>query len=121
MPVLTDIFYFRILLEQSGSGSRVKWFGQDGRLVALPDPVLKRPTRPPILEDSDIILEPETYFCPPFLAGQSASEDLAFGKFSGFSHCQLDVSHNFDLYKHDVPYEKGLFIPFCHKLLNTRH
>ena len=92
MPVLTDIFYFRILLEQSGSGSRVKWFGQDGRLVALPDPVLKRPTRPPILEDSDIILEPETYFCPPFLAGQSASEDLAFGKFSGLSHCQLDVS-----------------------------
>ena len=99
--------YFRILLEQSGSGSRVKWFGQDGRLVALPDPVLKRPTRPPILEDSDIILEPETYFCPPFLAGQSASEDLAFGKFSGLSHCQLDVSLFF----------RGTF----HNMFQTRH
>jgi hypothetical protein len=73
------------------SSSRVKWFGEDGRLVALPDPILKRPTRPPNLDDSDTIVEPDTYFCPPFFGVQSATDDLSFGKISGQAHCQLDV------------------------------
>ena len=28
------------------------WFGQDGRLVALPNPIQRMATRPPILDDS---------------------------------------------------------------------
>jgi len=83
---------FRILMEQSGVSSRAKWFGEDGRLVALPDPILKRPTRPPILDESDAVIEPDTFFCPPFMGGQSGADDITYGKFSGLSHCQLDVS-----------------------------
>ena len=28
------------------------WFGQDGRLVALPNPIQRKATRPPVLDDS---------------------------------------------------------------------
>ena len=80
----------RIFLEKSSSGGRAKWFGEDGRLVALPDPILKRPTRPPNLDESDAPADPETFFCPPFFGVQSTNDEM---KFSGNqSHCQLDVS-----------------------------
>ena len=87
------IFPLRILLEQSGSGDQVRWFGEDGRLVALPDPILKRPTRPPNLDESDVTMDPDTFFCPPFFGVQSANDDLSFGKIFGHSqNCQIDVS-----------------------------
>ena len=85
--------HYRILLEQSGPGEHVRWFGEDGRLVALSDPVLKRPTRPPNIDESDVSLDPETFFCPPFFGVQSTNDDLSFGKIFGHSqNCQIDVS-----------------------------
>jgi len=29
----------------------MKWFGEDGKLIALPDPVREVPSRPPIIDD----------------------------------------------------------------------
>jgi len=29
----------------------MKWFGEDGRLLALPDPVIEISSRPPVLDD----------------------------------------------------------------------
>jgi len=29
----------------------MKWFGEDGKLLALPDPVREVPSRPPIIDD----------------------------------------------------------------------
>ena len=43
--------YFRILREcqtEDGDGGAVgKWFGADGRLAALPNPLAREPARPP--------------------------------------------------------------------------
>ena len=84
---------YRVHLEKSSSGGKVRWFGEDGRLVALPDPILKRPTRPPNLDESDAPVEPDTFFCPPFFGVQSATDEITYGKFSGgITHCQLDAS-----------------------------
>ena len=45
-------FEQRILKEQEvRHESSSKWFGSDGKLVALPNPVTKTATRPPIFDD----------------------------------------------------------------------
>ena len=51
---------YRILKERSviqkkdhAAGTKHNpWFGQDGRLVALPNPIQRKATRPPVLDDS---------------------------------------------------------------------
>ena len=56
---LNDYIY-RILKERSmmktkDQGGIIRqnpWFGQDGRLVALPNPIQRMATRPPVLDDS---------------------------------------------------------------------
>ena len=35
------------------------WFGEDGKLIALPDPLKEVPSRPPIVEDIEPALETE--------------------------------------------------------------
>ena len=58
----------RILKEQNDQPS--KWFGTDGKLVALPNPLRKKPTRPANLDDDSVSSnDPLTYFCPPSLPG----------------------------------------------------
>ena len=57
---IIDIFPFtnfaRILKERSVKDGtdhhRNPWFGQDGRLVALPNPIQRMATRPPVLDES---------------------------------------------------------------------
>ena len=39
----------RVLMEKSNS----KWFGTDGKLTALPNPIQKKATRPPNYEDQE--------------------------------------------------------------------
>ena len=47
-----------------------KWFGTDGKLVALPNPLRKKPTRPINLDDDTVSSnDPLTFFCPPTLPG----------------------------------------------------
>lgn len=89
---LKKYFDCRILLEQPDSTSKSRWFGQDGRLVALPDPILKNPTRPPVFEDLENQTDLPTYFCSPLPNGQTGIDDFVHGKYTGLSHCQLDVS-----------------------------
>ena len=38
--------------DQGGIIRQNPWFGQDGRLVALPNPIQRMATRPPVLDDS---------------------------------------------------------------------
>ena len=48
-----------------------KWFGTDGKLVALPNPLRKKPTRPINLDDDTVSSnDPLTFFCPPTLPGK---------------------------------------------------
>ena len=52
------LLYCRILKERSMNKIKNQttrsnpWFGQDGRLVALPNPIQRMATRPPILDES---------------------------------------------------------------------
>jgi len=42
----------------------MKWFGEDGRLLALPDPVKEVSSRPPIIDDEGPALTtPFKYVC----------------------------------------------------------
>ena len=60
----------RILKEMSIRGQQTtQWFGTDGRLVALPNPLRKKPTRPDNLDEESCFNEPLTYFCNPTLPG----------------------------------------------------
>ena len=60
----------RILKEQSVKGTEnCNWFGSDGKLVALPNPLSKKATRPPNYEDESNMTDPLTFFCPPTLPG----------------------------------------------------
>ena len=38
--------------DQGGIIQQNPWFGQDGRLVAMPNPIQRMATRPPVLDDS---------------------------------------------------------------------
>ena len=58
-----------------------KWFGTDGKLVALPNPLRKKPTRPINLDDDTVSSnDPLTFFCPPTLPGKGV-EGLGILKF----------------------------------------
>ncbi len=86
-------------------GERKRWFGRDGRLVALPDPTLRAPTRPVTYEDEDVgaagagpgsscgaavgtSAAVETAFCPPNLPGPdgapAGTEQPGLVRASGF-------------------------------------
>lgn len=106
----------RILHEHEGGGARAgerkDWFGRDGRLVALPDPVQRKPTRPTLYEDAPAPAV-ETVFCPPNLpprgeagaaagtehpglvrpltSGADDAGDAAERGAGGLAHCQLEV------------------------------
>ena len=82
----------RILKEQETNQSSSKWFGNDGKLVAQPNPIMKKATRPPIF-DEDLNDEPLTYFCPPTLPGPEGlpAPVNPSGSISSISKCQLEI------------------------------
>lgn len=92
----------RILLEQtSNQEQKSKWFGADGKLVALPTPILRRATRPAYLDD-DLVDEPLTYFCPPTLPGPDGLPMPVnpSGKMPNITQCQLEVDLSSIVFEH---------------------
>ena len=100
----------RILREQAEADNRKRncWFGQDGRLIALPNPIQRMSTRPLSLESNQ---EPLTVYCYPTMSmteGQSGfggiPVDGATGsmRWSGGSppHCQLDIDIGSVVFNH---------------------
>ncbi len=86
--------YFRIL----NTGSHVPWFGEDGKLVALPNPIQRKATRPPNFEDtmSDDVEQSLTFFCPPSLPGPDGTPAPIqnSGRMASITQCQLEASIN---------------------------
>ncbi len=82
-------------------GERKTWFGRDGRLVALPDPTLRAPTRPEGPREDEDEDEGLSVFCPPNLPmGRevAGTEQPGLVRTSGgaggagrLAHCQLEV------------------------------
>ena len=98
----------RILKEQSILGQQSsKWFGTDGKLVALPNPLRKKPTRPTNLDDDNGAVgstcnDPLTFFCPPSLPGPDGLPMPVnpTGKMSSISQCQLELDLCSILFEH---------------------
>ena len=94
----------RVLKEQENQGlNQSKWFGTDGKLVALPNPLRKKATRPSNLDD-DLVSDqdPLTFFCPPTLPGP---DNLPVpvnpsGKMSSISQCQLEIDLSSIVFEH---------------------
>ena len=99
----------RILREQSegANGKRNCWFGEDGRLVALPNPIQRMSTRPMSSESSQ---EPLTVYCYPTMSMTDKTVsggipvDVSAGpmRWSGGSapHCQLDIDLGSVVFNH---------------------
>jgi hypothetical protein len=51
MSNTADIVYLQ------GHESAKKWFGEDGKLLALPDPLKVMPSRPPVTEEVEPYLQ----------------------------------------------------------------
>ena len=86
--------------------SKESWFGRDGRLVALPDPIQRKSTRP-IVYDSPAT---DTVFCPPNLPGPDGApagteqpglvNTIISNNAQNFTHCQLEVDLNSIVFDH---------------------
>ncbi|XP_052775366.1 coiled-coil and C2 domain-containing protein 2A-like isoform X2 [Mya arenaria] len=93
----------RLLKEiQSGRESSRGWFGEDGRLLALPDPLRSSPSRPPISEEVEPILQLD------FKKAVIREFDNRYidGMTSGVGHYQLDVDINQVEFSHHHLYSK---------------
>lgn len=84
-------------LEGWRQGESKRWFGQNGKLLALPNPILKHSTRPAESDDLDPALE--TVYCPPHKPGpngEPAGTNIPGSgqnqAMSGLVHCFLEVS-----------------------------
>ncbi len=99
---------FRILRETSNisADERPVWFGSDGRLIALPNPLARNPARPPAYNSDTQIPDPadyqpelETVYCEPTIPGPdgqpAGTADLPGRVFNtgrkGLTQCQLEV------------------------------
>ncbi len=85
-------------------GSQVPWFGEDGKLVALPNPIQRKATRPPNFEDSmsDDVEQSLTYFCSPMLPlpdGTPAPIQNS-GRMASIAQCQLEVDISSIVFDH---------------------
>ena len=89
----------RILKENSDRNSA--WFGTDGKLVALPNPLRKKATRPTNFNQENSEL-PMTYFCPPMLPGPDGLPLPVNpgGKMPSITQCQLEVDLSSIVFTH---------------------
>ncbi|XP_050400906.2 coiled-coil and C2 domain-containing protein 2A [Patella vulgata] len=73
-----------------------KWFGEDGRLIALPDPLKKHPSRPAMTD------EPEPYLETVFRKAIMRDFDCRYidGAVDGYGRYQLDVDINSIVFSH---------------------
>ncbi|KAL3869795.1 hypothetical protein ACJMK2_042432 [Sinanodonta woodiana] len=87
----------RLLKEaEKGRLSSKKWFGEDGRILALPDPLRGTPSRPPVPE------EPEPHLETVFRHATMREYDTRYidGAIEGGGHYQLDVDINSIVFSH---------------------
>lgn len=92
----------RIIMEQNCLGlQESKWFASDGKLIAMANPLRKKPTRPVDLNEDMPSSEPLTYYCQPTLPG---SDGLPMpvnpSKIPSISHCQLEVDLSSIVFEH---------------------
>lgn len=87
----------RVLMEKGNS----KWFGTDGKLAALPNPIQKKATRPPNYEDQENCHL--TFYCAPTLPGPDGlpTPVTTTGKLANsVSQCQLEVDLSSIIFDH---------------------
>ncbi|KAK3580952.1 hypothetical protein CHS0354_006977 [Potamilus streckersoni] len=87
----------RLLKEaEKGRLSSKKWFGEDGRILALPDPLRGTPSRPPVPE------EPEPHLETVFRHATMREYNTRYidGAIEGGGHYQLDVDINSIIFSH---------------------
>ncbi|KAL4236189.1 Coiled-coil and C2 domain-containing protein 2A [Mactra antiquata] len=78
----------RLLREaQSGHENCKKWFGEDGKLLALPDPLRSQPSRPPVTEEVEPYLQ--TVYKKAII--REFDNRYIDGTTEGGGHYQLDV------------------------------
>lgn len=100
------IWNFRILKERQSGNAGQNWFGRDGRLVCLPNPIQRKPTRPIVYEENPPAIE--TIYCPPNLPGpngEPANTDQPWmaglsNQQSGLTHCQLEIDVSSLVFEH---------------------
>ena len=87
----------RIIMQSQNS----KWFGTDGKLVALPNPVGKKATRPPHFEE-DQDHGTTTFYCPPSLPGPDGlpAAVTPSGKMANIQQCQLEIDLSSIVFDH---------------------
>ena len=90
----------RILMENEEQNNS-KWFGTDGKLVALPNPIQKKATRPPNYEDYEN--DHLTFYSAPTLPSADGlpTPVTTTGKLANsMSQCQLEVDLSSIIFDH---------------------
>ncbi|XP_023679549.2 coiled-coil and C2 domain-containing protein 2A isoform X5 [Paramormyrops kingsleyae] len=83
-----NILENRILQQDEGK----KWFGDDGRVQALPDPIKQSPTRPPLFSlEGDLDPALQTVYRKALKSKHAGRYIPGAGPGEGHRHCQLDV------------------------------
>ena len=82
---------FRILEERKHTNLQASsWFSPDGTLVALPDPVNPRPSRPSGIDAAEDDCSPLSVYVPA-VAASLEQQMIASSALFGGAHCQLEV------------------------------
>ncbi|XP_077862043.1 coiled-coil and C2 domain-containing protein 2A-like [Saccoglossus kowalevskii] len=81
-----------------------KWFGDDGRIKALPDPLKSQPTRPPVIEPEDIDPYIQTDYTKAYFVDFDSRFIDGFGE--SYGKFQLDVDVNAITFTHHSLFSK---------------
>ncbi|XP_070555815.1 coiled-coil and C2 domain-containing protein 2A-like isoform X3 [Ptychodera flava] len=81
-----------------------KWFGDDGRIIALPDPLKDQPTRPPVIEPEDIDVFLQTDYKKAYVVDFDSRFIDGLGETYG--SYQIDVDINSIIFSHHSLFSK---------------
>ncbi|XP_071964631.1 coiled-coil and C2 domain-containing protein 2A-like isoform X2 [Antedon mediterranea] len=90
------------LLKSSDKGKN--WFGDDGRIKALPNPIKTIPSRPRILTSEDIEVDLKTVYKAPVLS--EFDNRFIDGQGSDYGQYQLDIDVNMLIFTHHSMFSK---------------
>eukprot|EP00057_Strongylocentrotus_purpuratus_P019272 XP_011673746.1 PREDICTED: coiled-coil and C2 domain-containing protein 2A [Strongylocentrotus purpuratus] len=91
------------LLQRSDKGKG--WFGEDGRIVALPDPVKDTPTRPRVIPNEERDAELQTVFRKAMIS-DITSQGLDFHSGVSDGQYQIDIDINTLVFTHHPYFSK---------------
>ncbi|XP_041483934.1 coiled-coil and C2 domain-containing protein 2A-like isoform X2 [Lytechinus variegatus] len=91
------------LLQRSDKGKG--WFGEDGRIIALPDPVKDTPTRPRVVANEEREPELQTVFRKAMIA-DTTNQGLDFDSGLGDRQYQIDIDINTLVFTHHPYFSK---------------